>query len=260
MRHLQRSSATSGPGRRAGACTSRSTITSAWPTPGYWADRTSMPARGFCAARVAWYADHGIAVEHVLSDNAQASHSHLCRATCAELDAARRYPALTRPAPTGSVNDVAKTASCGGRGRCDRVRIAQFGRCASVNDGQPHPFRGRKSRTRHDDGRQVGECPEHGRHRLAGGLANDPCDRSGVVGPAQPRDDHVIPTFGGRRQLGHAAPAACRVVVPLGWFVTGRRPPALLPAAPGSASRWQCGHTLASRRIASLQWGHSRSR
>jgi transposase len=48
----------------------------------------------FLRRAVAWYAEQGIPIERVLSDNAKAYHSYLWRDTCAELDIARRF---TRP-------------------------------------------------------------------------------------------------------------------------------------------------------------------
>jgi transposase InsO family protein len=49
---------------------------------------------GFLARAFAWYAERGIAVERVLTDNAKAYHSHRWREACAELGVGRRY---TRP-------------------------------------------------------------------------------------------------------------------------------------------------------------------
>ena len=47
-------------GRAAGStCTSRSTITLAWPTPKSWPGRTSRPAPRSCRRAVAWYAEPG---------------------------------------------------------------------------------------------------------------------------------------------------------------------------------------------------------
>src|SRR6266511_1791467 len=48
----------------------------------------------FLRRAVDWYAEQGIVVERVLSDNAKAYHSYLWRDTCLELDVGRRY---TRP-------------------------------------------------------------------------------------------------------------------------------------------------------------------
>ncbi len=55
-------------------------------------DRTTCAA--FLRRAVAWYADHGIQIERVLSDNAKAYHSHHWRDTCRQLGIQRRY---TRP-------------------------------------------------------------------------------------------------------------------------------------------------------------------
>src|SRR5438105_2581772 len=45
----------------------------------------------FLRRAVAWYAEQGIRVERVLSDNAKAYHSHLWRQTCEQLDIQRRF-------------------------------------------------------------------------------------------------------------------------------------------------------------------------
>jgi transposase len=71
-----------------------------------------------CAAflrhAVAWYADHGITVERVLSDNAKAYHSHLWRDTCAELEVARRYTRPYTPAPTAKPKHSSTPCSANG--------------------------------------------------------------------------------------------------------------------------------------------------
>ncbi len=48
----------------------------------------------FLRRALAWYAEQGILVERVLTDNAKSYHSHLWRHTCLELEIGRRY---TRP-------------------------------------------------------------------------------------------------------------------------------------------------------------------
>jgi transposase InsO family protein len=69
--------------------------------------------RGECAAflrrAVAWYAEQGIVIERVLSDNAKAYHSHLWRDTCAELGIARRYTRPYSPWTNGKAEALIKT-------------------------------------------------------------------------------------------------------------------------------------------------------
>ena len=63
----------------------------------------------FLRRAVAWYADQGIVVERVLSDNAKAYHSHLWRDTCAALDIARRYTRPYTPRTNGKAEALIKT-------------------------------------------------------------------------------------------------------------------------------------------------------
>lgn len=64
---------------------------------------------GFLRRAVAWYADHGIPVERVLSDNAKAYHSHLWRDTCTELAVKRRYTRPYTPRTNGKAEALIRT-------------------------------------------------------------------------------------------------------------------------------------------------------
>ena len=63
----------------------------------------------FLARAVAWYAEHGITIERVLSDNAKAYHSHLWRDTCLELKLGRRYTRPYSPWTNGKAEALIKT-------------------------------------------------------------------------------------------------------------------------------------------------------
>ena len=63
----------------------------------------------FLERAVAWYAEHGVTVERVLSDNARAYHSHLWRDTCAELGIGRRYTRPYSPWTNGKAEALIKT-------------------------------------------------------------------------------------------------------------------------------------------------------
>jgi transposase InsO family protein len=63
----------------------------------------------FLRRAVAWYAEQGIVIERVLSDNAKAYHSHLWRDTCAELEIARRYTRPYSPWTNGKAEALIKT-------------------------------------------------------------------------------------------------------------------------------------------------------
>lgn len=63
----------------------------------------------FLRRAVAWYAEQGIVVERVLSDNAKAYHSHLWRDTCADLQIGRRYTRPYSPWTNGKAEALIKT-------------------------------------------------------------------------------------------------------------------------------------------------------
>ena len=63
----------------------------------------------FLERAVAWYAEHGIIVERILSDNAKAYHSHAWRETCAELGIGRRYTRPYSPWTNGKAEALIKT-------------------------------------------------------------------------------------------------------------------------------------------------------
>lgn len=61
---------------------------------------------------VAWYAEHGISVERILSDNGNGYRSHDWAAACAKLGIARRYTRPRRPETTGKAEALVKTLLC----------------------------------------------------------------------------------------------------------------------------------------------------
>jgi transposase InsO family protein len=63
----------------------------------------------FLARAVSWYAEHGITVERVLTDNAKAYHSHRWREACAELGIERRYTRPYSPWTNGKAEALIKT-------------------------------------------------------------------------------------------------------------------------------------------------------
>lgn len=63
----------------------------------------------FLRRAISWYAEQGITVERVLSDNAKAYHSHLWQETCAELGIARRYTRPYSPWTNGKAEALIKT-------------------------------------------------------------------------------------------------------------------------------------------------------
>jgi len=63
----------------------------------------------FLERAVAWYAEQGITIERVISDNAKAYHSHLWRDTCTELAIGRRYTRPYSPWTNGKAEALIKT-------------------------------------------------------------------------------------------------------------------------------------------------------
>ena len=63
----------------------------------------------FLRRAVAFYAERGILIERVLSDNAKAYHSHAWRDTCAELQIRRRYTRPYSPWTNGKAEALIKT-------------------------------------------------------------------------------------------------------------------------------------------------------
>ena len=63
----------------------------------------------FLARAVAWYAEQGITIERVISDNAKPYHSHRWRDTCTELGIERRYTRPYSPWTNGKAEALIKT-------------------------------------------------------------------------------------------------------------------------------------------------------
>lgn len=63
----------------------------------------------FLTRAVAWYAEQGITIERVISDNAKPYHSHRWRDTCAELAIERRYTRPYSPWTNGKAEALIKT-------------------------------------------------------------------------------------------------------------------------------------------------------
>ncbi len=83
-------------------------------------DETAQTAVEVLANAVAWFADRGITVQRVLSDNGSAYRSHLWAQTCTELGIspkrtiAENQEAATRPRPASKDSkDSKRWSSCG---------------------------------------------------------------------------------------------------------------------------------------------------
>jgi transposase InsO family protein len=73
--------------------------------------RTESPrdCASFLRRAVAWYADHAITVERVISDNGNGYRSYAWRDVCAELGIHRRYTKPRRPQTNGKAEALVKT-------------------------------------------------------------------------------------------------------------------------------------------------------
>ena len=63
-------------------------------------DERGPSCAAFLRRATAWYAERGITVERVLSDNGKAYHGRHWQAACAELGISAATPAPTAPGPT----------------------------------------------------------------------------------------------------------------------------------------------------------------
>jgi transposase InsO family protein len=63
----------------------------------------------FLTRAVAWYRDHGITTQRVMTDNAKAYHAHTWIAACDQLGIARRYTKPYRPRTNGKAERVIQT-------------------------------------------------------------------------------------------------------------------------------------------------------
>ncbi len=68
-------------------------------------DEKAVTAIGVLQRAVAWFAERGITVERVLSDNGSAYRSFAWRDACTELPSPRSGPVPTGPRPTAKSND-----------------------------------------------------------------------------------------------------------------------------------------------------------
>jgi len=77
------------------------------------ADEKAATAIGVLQRAVQWFADHGVTVERVLSDNGSAYKSHAWRDACAELSIAPRRTKPYRPQTNGKIERFHRTLADG---------------------------------------------------------------------------------------------------------------------------------------------------
>ena len=76
-------------------------------------DETAATAIGVLQRAVAWYADHGITVERVLSDNGSAYRSYAWRDACTELGIVHKRTRPYRPQTNGKIERFHRTLADG---------------------------------------------------------------------------------------------------------------------------------------------------
>ena len=108
-RDLRRPAHTATAAPAGSTCTSRSTTTPASPTPSCSPSESPADCVAFLRRAVAWYAERGITVERVLTDNGNGYRSHAWRDACAELGIDRRYTRPRRPQTNGKAEALVKT-------------------------------------------------------------------------------------------------------------------------------------------------------
>ena len=76
-------------------------------------DEKAVTAAGVLYRAVAWFADRGVTVERVLSDNGSAYKSHLWRDTCADLGVTMKKTRPRRPQTNGKIERLHRTLADG---------------------------------------------------------------------------------------------------------------------------------------------------
>lgn len=76
-------------------------------------DETAATAIGVLQHAVSWFADHGVTVERVLSDNGPAYRSHAWRNTCADLGITPKRTRPYRPQTNGKIERFHRTLADG---------------------------------------------------------------------------------------------------------------------------------------------------
>lgn len=76
-------------------------------------DETAITAVGVLQRAVSWFADHGVTVERVLSDNGPAYRSHAWRNACTELGIRPKHTRPYRPQTNGKIERFHRTLADG---------------------------------------------------------------------------------------------------------------------------------------------------
>ena len=170
-------------------------------------DETAATATAVLRSAVAWFAERGITVERVLSDNGSAYISHLWRDTCAELGIKHTRTRPYRPQTNGKIERFHRTLSDGwGYARCygseSERRDALPAWLHEYNHHRPHTACGNKPPitrlTNLPGARRLGGASQPGVDADRGaGLPGAHLDQvAELVGHPQPSAALVIPLGG----------------------------------------------------------------
>ena len=113
------------------------------------ADEKAATAIAVLQRAVAWFADRGVTIERVLSDNGSAYRSHLWRETCADLAIKHSRTRPRRPQTNGKVERFHRTLADGwGYARCYTSEAERRAALAAwihhYNHHRPHTACGNK--------------------------------------------------------------------------------------------------------------------
>ena len=117
------------------------------------ADEKAATAIGVLRRAVAWFADHGVTVERVLSDNGSAYRSHAWRDACAELGITPKRTRPYRPQTNGKIERFHRTLADGWAYArfydSEAATPSRPARLAPLLQSPPSPLRHRRPATGH---------------------------------------------------------------------------------------------------------------
>ena len=117
------------------------------------ADEKAATAIGVLHRAVAWFADRGVTVERVLSDNGSAYRSHAWRDACAELGITHKRTRPYRPQTNGKIERFHRTLADGWAYArlydSDQPARRRPARLAPLLQSPPSPLRHRRPATHH---------------------------------------------------------------------------------------------------------------